>query len=192
MAKKKEKAIIEFPSHAVELDIERILFNKRQIFLFEKITHRSALSVIKQIKALDALSREPIILWINSYGGNCDAGLAIIDAMKHAKSPIATWITGTACSMASLISIAGNARIMNTNAVWMIHPTTSGVADYVSIVEDRVKGMKLWQTTKKKLLTKYTKLRKKELEKALRGELWLDSKQCLKKGIVDKVIKHRR
>ena len=192
MAKKKDKAVITFPSHSVEVDIDRILFDKREVFLFQSITHRSALGVIKHIKALDALSHDPIILWINSYGGNCDAGLSIIDAMKHAKSPIATWITGIACSMASLISISGKARIMNANAVWMIHPTTSGIADYVSIVEDRVKGMKLWQTTKKKLLTKYTKLRKKELEKALRGELWLDSKQCFKKGIVDKVIKHRR
>ncbi len=35
----------------------------------------------------------------------------------------------------------------------------------------------------------YTSMTKKDIQKATHGELWLDPYECLKKGIVDGIIK---
>ena len=192
MKKKKEiekpKGVI--PTHSVEVDIDRILWIERQLFLFdESIDNKVALRLIKQLKALNYVNdKTPITIWINCYGGQCDAGLSIIDAIQKSKAPIATWISGVACSMASLISIVGDARIMYKHAVWMSHPTKVGQTDYVPFIKDRMISHNIWQKTKLTLLKKHTKLTKKEITKVLSGEMWLTAQQCLKKGIIDKIV----
>jgi len=191
MKKKKEQPKMSRGlTHPVDFDVDRILWIERQLFLFdESINNKVALRVVKQLKALNYINTKiPITMWINCYGGQCDAGLSIIDAIQKSKAPVATWITGVACSMASLISIVGDVRIMYKHAVWMNHPPHAGQSDYVSFIKDRMISHNIWQKTNNQILKKYTKLSKKEIKQMLRGEMWLTAKQCLKKGIVDKII----
>ena len=40
-----------------------------------------------------------------------------------------------------------------------------------------------------KLLKRYTKLNTQDLRKISTGELWLSAEECLRKNIVDKILK---
>jgi len=166
-----------------------ILIKNRQLFLYEAVTEKSAARIITSIMALDLENKKQITLWINSEGGSTTNGLAIINTMQAAKSKIITIINAQACSMASLISCAGDVRKIVANGEWMAHDMKGGIfGDYSDKVRDRAE----WIEKHFQLLTdvykKHTKLTKKDLERARHGELWLDAEQCLKKGIVDKII----
>jgi ATP-dependent protease ClpP protease subunit len=91
--------------------------------------------------------------------------------------------------MAGHISINGDKRLITKNSTWMAHDMSGGITgDYTTKVLDRTKNL---EVTQKKLhynLKKNTKLSRNELDKAKHGELWLESKECKLKGIVDEII----
>lgn len=182
MPKKKKRGRI------AKIDVDQILLHKRQVFLFGVIDEKLATATVKKLIALDRIKSAPIALYINSPGGTIAEGFAIIDAIKGCNSPIVTLITGRACSMAGLISVAGQARTMTRNSVWMGHDVTSGNIDYVTKIIDHTDYLKELQKRVLDFLRKHTKLSEAELTKARNGELWLYPKDCLKKGIVDKII----
>jgi len=172
-------------------NIETILLEHRQVFLSDIIDDVSAKKVVEQLLALDLISsKQPIMLRINSGGGGIFAGMSIINTMRTLKSPVITFVSGAACSMAALIFVCGVKRIMSTNTVWMCHPTAGGIGhDYFPFVKDRVKGLELYQKIKEEILKKNTKLTAGEIEKIQNGgEIWLTAEECLQKGITDYVV----
>lgn len=170
-------------------NVEKEHLKNREIFIFEEINESLSKKVIQQLLYLDSISKEDITIWINSPGGSVDDGFAIIDIMKKIKSNITTIIIGNAASMAGHISINGDNRLITKNSTWMEHDMSGGVSgDYTTKVLDRTKNLEVTQKKLHHNLKKNTKLTKKELEKAKHGELWLESKECKLKGIVDKII----
>ena len=141
-----------------------------------------------QLIALDEIKVAPIALYINSPGGYLTDGFAIIDAMRGIRSPITTFVTGGASSMAGLISVAGDRRVMSHTATWMAHDVHSYVEDYATKMIDRVEFLKEQQKKIFDFLSKHTKLSKADLEKARNGELWLNAKDALKKGVIDSIV----
>ena len=79
----------------------------------------SANSLSKQLETLGDVSE--ISVYINSYGGEVAEGLAIYNALKRHKAKIKTYCDGFACSIASVIFMAGDERIMNESSLLMIH-----------------------------------------------------------------------
>lgn len=80
----------------------------------------SAAILSKQLAALgDDVAR--INVYINSYGGEVAEGLAIYNALKRHKAKVVTYCDGFACSIASVIFMAGDERIMNDSSLLMIH-----------------------------------------------------------------------
>ena len=85
--------------------IETSLLAKRIIILDKNIDAQTALEVIKQLIVLGKEKDEPIKMLIHSVGGEIDAGMMIIDAMKSLN--VHTYCLGTAYSMAAIIFTAG-------------------------------------------------------------------------------------
>jgi ATP-dependent Clp protease protease subunit len=169
--------------------IDDLLLEKRELFLHTNVNEDSITNLIKSIKYLDYKKHAPITLWINSPGGSTTSGLALIYIMRQVKSKIITIINNQACSMASQISVAGNERLMVANGSWMAHDMRGGIwGDYSEKVKYRAKALEEHYQNLEKLYKKYTKLSKQDLALARNGELWLNAKQCLKKGIIDKII----
>lgn len=174
-----------------KIDVDQILLEHRQLFLFEPITAEVARDLIKKMVALDRKKVAPIALYINSPGGRVNAGFAIIDSINGINSPVITIIVGMACSMAGILSVVGEKRFMTEHSVWMSHDIAGGVSgsDYTSKTIDRVEFMKLEQKKCEIFLAKHTKLTPRELTKARNGELWLTPDECLKKGVIEEIIK---
>lgn len=172
-----------------EYSVQDKLREKRILLLFDEINIKTSRELIRQMIAMDlANSKEPIWLYINSIGGYVPAGLAIIDTMKTLKSPVYTVIIGEACSMGSVVSVCGDKRFITPNSYFMGHPLTFGAIDYAGVVVDRVNyGISL-QELLINIYKKHTRLNKKDFEKMLRGELWLNARQCLKKKVADEIL----
>lgn len=101
--------------------IETRLLSKRVIILDKNINAQVALEVIKQLLILSADKKAPIKLLIHSVGGEIDAGMMIIDAMRSLN--VHTYCLGTAYSMAAIIFTAGQLghRYMLPSAKLMLH-----------------------------------------------------------------------
>lgn len=73
------------------------------------------------VQALQGLSARHLTVHINSYGGDVKEGLAIYNTIKNSSMDVTTICDGFACSIASVIFMAGNNRIMNDASLLMIH-----------------------------------------------------------------------
>jgi len=187
MPKKKKRINRRKPN---KIDVDQLLLHARYVYLFNEINEETAFNTVKHIVGLSQLSDNPIALYINSPGGCVDSGFAIIDAIKGVKCPVMTIITGIACSMSGVVSIAGDKRYMTENSVWMAHDVAGGIwGDYTSKVIARADYLKESQSKLFKFIQNHTKLNPKDINKAIHEELWLHPKDCLNKGIVDEIVK---
>lgn len=171
-----------------EFDIDLTLLGNRQLFLYDVVDEESSLKLIKSLYALDTINHKPIMLYLNTPGGSCSDGLAIIDTMKTIESPVVTIITNEVCSMGGHISIAGNKRACYSNSVFMAHDMSTYMEDYSGKIRDRAKFLERYYKILEDNLRKHTKLSEKELLQARNGELWLFADEMLDKGIVDEII----
>jgi ATP-dependent Clp protease protease subunit len=137
---------------------------------------------------MDILNHKPIYLEINSPGGSVPDGMSVINTMEHIKSKVITIISGQACSMAALISICGDERLIYANSYWMQHSTSDIVGDYVQYIKDRTKFLCEFEHRTEKILKMHSKLSNMDISKIRNGELWLNADQSLDKGIVDEII----
>jgi len=78
----------------------------------------SSYNLSQQLAALDV---DVINVYLNSYGGEVAEGLAIYNALKRHPARVTTVCDGFACSIASVIFMAGDERIMNESSLLMIH-----------------------------------------------------------------------
>ena len=79
----------------------------------------SATNLSEQLKQLGDV--DEISVYINSYGGEVAEGVAIYNELKRHKAKIKTYVDGFACSIASVIFMAGDERVMNDSSLLMIH-----------------------------------------------------------------------
>lgn len=101
-------AIIE-ESHSGVREIALLtkhLMNRR-IFLQGEIDGDMANAVLSQLLYLRDEGEQPIHIYINSSGGEADAGLMIYDMLQSIDLPVNLYCTGMAASMAAVILAGG-------------------------------------------------------------------------------------
>lgn len=85
------------------------------------VEYRMASQLYKNIRLLDNVNKNPIIIHMFSVGGEWDAGMAIFDAITLCQSYVTIIAYGQASSMSSIILQSADKRIMTPNAHFMAH-----------------------------------------------------------------------
>lgn len=83
-------------------------------------TTTNALDVSKAIAAIPPEVTD-IEVHINSYGGDVAEGVAIYNALRQSGKHVTTVCDGFACSIASVVFMAGERRVMNPASLLMLH-----------------------------------------------------------------------
>ena len=78
----------------------------RQILLSGEINEELADKIVRQILILEADNDKPIYIYIDSPGGDVDAGFAIFDTIRFVNAPVFTIGMGLVASAAALILLA--------------------------------------------------------------------------------------
>ncbi len=131
----------------------------------------------------------PIIhLRINSYGGELMAGLASVDTIRSLKSKVWTYVEGNAASAATLISVSGAKRFIGKNSLMLIHQLSAFSCGTFEKLKDEHENNKRLMEIIKSIYKQYTKFPMKELDAILKRDIWLDSADCLKYGLVDEIF----
>ena len=122
-----------------------------------------------------------VLLNINSYGGQLDGAIAIINAIDNTEADVHATIEGVAASAASLIALAAPSISVSHYATMMVHSATFGafgkqsdVISHASFVDKQVRT--LMHSVYKDFLSD------KELEEVIMGkELWFDSEEIVRR-----------
>lgn len=123
------------------------LLKTRSVMLSGEISKESAEQVIKSLLVLDSESAEAITLYIDSPGGDVDAGFAIYDIIRFINSPVTIVGVGLVASAAALVLLAvpPERRVALPNSTYLIHqPLTSlkGVATDIKIHADLISKLR--------------------------------------------------
>jgi len=73
-----------------------------------------------------ATQADIIFIHLNTPGGNLDAGVQIINAMKNCDAKVVTILEGMAYSLGTLIFLAGDEMIVNDHCMMMFHTFKGG------------------------------------------------------------------
>lgn len=140
------------------------------------------------VEALAPLQLPPIYVYISSFGGSLFDGIAAMDAICLCKSPVYTIISGYAASAATLMSVVGKKRLMTENSFALIHQLSSGFWGKYEEFKDEMKNNEKLMDMLYRVYKKYTKINRTELQSLLKRDIWWDSAECLKNGIVDEIL----
>jgi len=134
-------------------------------------------SFAESIKAIQG----PILLRINSYGGDVFAGLAMHNLLKQ-RGNVDTVIEGVAASAATLPFLAGRKRSMPRGSYFMIHNPWSGVMGGAADMREAADLLERIGGTLADLYASATGLDKAEVQKLMDAETWLDGAGAVEGG----------
>ncbi len=182
----------DMPTKGVEVDENRVYF-------YAPVTDSTVLELIKILRALDIemqvlalrlkISKVPIELHIHSGGGDLFAGLAAVDVIQSLKSPIHTFVEGSAASAATLMSLAGDKRFMFKNSFMLIHQISSLMVHGThEQFKDEFENQQKLMDKIRQLYIDRSEMTSELIDEILIRDLWLDADKCLEYGLVDKIV----
>lgn len=148
-------------------------------------TDMSAWLLSKQIADLDV---DEINICINSYGGEVAEGWAIYNALKRHKAKVHTIVDGFACSIASVIFMAGEKRTMNGTSVLMIHQPSGGIRGTAEDMRKEAKVLDQIGELSAATYLEHVSLSADELKKMLDEETWISPTQALQHGFATDIV----
>ncbi len=173
---------------------------ENRIYFYCPIGDREALELNRLIRRLDVEMQYlqnrldcgpvPIHLHIHSPGGSVFSGLSIVDTMMNTKTPIYTYIDGSAASAATLVACCGEQghRYVGQSSFMLVHQPSLEWSGKLDDFRDEIQNQKELYEKIISIYLKNTKYKKKELEDLLQHELWLNAETCVKKGLADKIL----
>lgn len=147
----------------------------------------SDVSAFNLSKELEKVTAKTIEVYINSYGGEVAEGLAIYNALKRHKAKVKTYVDGFACSIASVIAMAGDERYMYPTSLLMIHNAwtyaSGNSADLRKVADD----LDIMTSSSIKAYKEHVNISEEEIKELLDNETWLTADEALEKGFITKI-----
>lgn len=174
-------------------DIFSRLLKDRIIIINGEIDNNLANSVVAQLLYLDSLNNDDISIYINSPGGSVSDGMAIYDTMNFINSDVSTIGMGICASMAAFLLSSGKKgkRYILPNSEVMIHQPLGGAKGQATEIKIAAEHILKTKDKLNKLLALNTNKELSIIEKDTDRDNFMDAKDALKYGIVDKIIERK-
>lgn len=145
----------------------------------------SAYLLSKKLEELKDVSE--INVYINSYGGEVAEGLAIYNALKRHKAKVVTHCDGFACSISSVIFMAGDERVMSNTSTLMIHNAWSRVSGNANDFRKEADDLeKITQLSVNAYMSQVS-IQEEELKTMMDEETWLMPQEALEYGFATSI-----
>jgi ATP-dependent Clp protease protease subunit len=172
--------------------LERIL-KTRNILLSGDINKSLAERVIRQLILLEAESEEPIRVFIDSPGGDADAGYAIFDMMRFVKPPILTIGMGLVASAGAIVLLAApkEKRVGLPNSHYLIHQPLSGMRGVATEIEIHARELDRLRRRINKLIADQTGQPLEKVEKDTDRDYWMGAEEAQGYGLIARIVSRR-
>lgn len=161
------------------------IFGDITSFPFEELGEVSAANLSKQLEEIK--DAKTINVHISSYGGEVKEGLAIYNALKNHKAKIKTYCDGFACSIASVIFMAGDERIMNKASLLMIHNAWTLAQGNAEELRKQADDLDKITSASINAYLENINISENQLKKLMDNETWLTYEEALEMGFATKV-----
>lgn len=169
--------------------------NTRQIILAGEINKELSEKIVRQLLLMESLSAtKPIYIYIDSPGGDADAGFAIFDMIRFIKAPVYTIGMGLVASAASIILLAASKerRFGMPNSHYLIHQPLSGIKGVATEIEIHAKELEKMRVKINKLIAEETGTDEKKVAKDTDRDFWLNAEESVEYGLISKIAKNRK
>lgn len=130
-----------------------------------------------------------IDIYINSYGGSVFEGTAIYNQLKRHPAQKVVHVDGFACSIASVIAMAGDEVIMPRNTLMMIHNAWMFACGNAAELRKAADDLDVINTAGRQAYLQKAgdKLPEEELARMMDAETWLTAERCVELGLADRL-----
>ncbi|MBQ0014707.1 MAG: ATP-dependent Clp protease proteolytic subunit [Oscillospiraceae bacterium] len=193
----------------IELDLDQLLLNsadidaafylqdlkQRKLYFNSDVEQSSVHEIVKHILQINKEDmgvpvelRQPIRLYVVSYGGEVDSGFELIDIIRNSKTPVYTINLGYQYSMGFFIGLAGHKRYATPNAKFLLHDGSSFVYNSTAKVKDQIEFQNKMEDRLKEYVLERTNITEEEYTDKFRVEWYLFADEAKEKGCVDYII----
>lgn len=183
-------ALFEDANGAREISPFSALFSEGEVFLTGEIHEETAVRFIAALR-YHAVNETPLTIWINTPGGQVNAGLAMIDAMQSYPYPLSTFCIGMAASMGAVILAGGQKgrRFILPHSKVMVHEPliSGGFSGSASSIEKAAHSILETKALINGLLAEYTGKSLEEVNGATAFDNYMSAADAVSFGICDEV-----
>lgn len=167
-------------------------FTNRRLFLFGEIDQNLVFSFTMQMLSLMEDEQSEISIYINSPGGEVNAGLAIYDLIQSCKAPINMYCIGMAASMGALILAGGQKgrRFILPHSKVMIHEPLilNGVGGSASSIKSTADSILQTRELLNGILAEHSGKTLEEINKATDHDNFMKAEEAIEFGLCDEVV----
>jgi ATP-dependent Clp protease protease subunit len=167
------------------------LMKSRIIMITDVITKRLAQRTIGQLLILEQEDPEKEIkVFINSPGGDADAGFAIYDMMKFIKPKIKNVCAGVAASAAVIILLGTGKenRVSLPNSRILIHQPSTGVHGTASDIQIEASEILKCREKINRMISDETNREFEKVENDTKRNYWMSAEEAVEYGLISKII----
>ena len=185
---------MELQTIPFEDGLTRRMLDQRRVMLTGMIDGPLAERVCSQLLVLEADdAANPVTLYLNSPGGEVDAGFAIYDTMRALRCDVATVCLGFAASMAQFILCAGapGQRSAYAHARILMHQPLGSVQGYAVDVAIQAEQFAMARRLMAELTAEHTGQTVERILADGDRDRWFTPEEAMSYGMIDTVIAAR-
>ncbi len=169
------------------------MLKTRTILLSGQINKELAERVVRQLLLLEDSGDEPIKVFIDSPGGDADAGYAILDMIRFVKPEVYTIGMGLVASAGALILLSSpkDFRLGLPNSHYLIHQPLSGMRGVASDIEIHAREIERMRERINKLISEETGQKMSKVERDTDRDFWMNAEEAIEYGLILKIITKR-
>ena len=173
-----------------ESPLLRQFLKTRTVLLTGEINKTLAERVVRQVLLLEQESADPIKVFIDSPGGDADAGFAILDMMRFVRPPIKMIGMGLVASAGAIVLLAApkERRFALPNSRYLIHQPMAGFRGVGTEIEIHAREIDLMRRKMNDLISTETGKPIAEVEQDTDRDYWMGAEEALAYGLVGKII----
>lgn len=171
------------------IPINDVMLADGNVFISGSICRENCNEIIKQLMYLDKNADvQSISIYIDSNGGDVQSGLALYDFIRMLEKSTKTIILGQACSMAAVLFLAADERLMLPDSRVMIHDPSFGGEHDISgkkphEIQQELDDLNKCRTKLAEIISDRTGKSLKDVYKATKDDSFMDYKQACEFGI---------
>lgn len=169
------------------------MLKTRTILLSGEINKDLAERTVRQLLLLEDMADDPIRIFIDSPGGDADAGYAIFDMIRFVKPEVWTIGMGLVASAASIIQLAAprERRVGLPNSHYLIHQPLSGIRGVATDIEIHARELEKLRGRINRLIADETGQDFAQVEKDTDRDFWMAADEAVKYGLISRVVTRR-
>ena len=171
-------------------DLIAKLLKTRTVMVTDEVTKKMAQQIMTQLLLLEAENNDDIKMYINSPGGDADAGFAIFDMIRFVKPKIKAICAGVAASAAVIILLGARKenRFSLPNARVLIHQPSTGIHGTAADIQIEASEILKCREKINRLISVETGQTMGKVESDTKRNFWMSAEEALKYGLVSKII----